>query len=267
MEHREQGQDLPPIRIGAHTFHSRLFVGTGKYQTLDVMKRALQASGTDLVTVALRRVNLNHPSEPTILDAIPRSCTVLPNTAGCYSAEDAIEVAHLARASGIGDLIKLEVIGDQNLLWPDPVGTLQATRQLVQEGFTVMVYTSPDPVLAAHLEQAGASAVMPLGSPIGSGQGVFDVQQIQRIRDRIAVPLVVDAGIGSPSDAALAMEAGADAVLVNTAIAGAQDPVAMAAAMRQAVWAGYWGRRAGRIPRIAQAQPSSPVQGVPRVGV
>lgn len=262
----ENRNDLPPIRIGSHTFYSRLFVGTGKYDTLEVMKQALEASGTELVTVALRRVNLNHPNEPTVLDAIPQGCTILPNTAGCYSAEEAVQIAHLARESGIGDLIKLEVIGDQNLLWPDPVGTLEATRQLVEEGFTVMVYTTPDPVLATHLERAGAAAVMPLGSPIGSGQGVLDGRQIQRIRSRISVPLVVDAGIGAPSDAALAMEAGADAVLVNTAIARAQDPVAMAAAMRQAVWAGYWGRMAGRIPRIEDAQPSSPIEGMPRVG-
>ncbi|MCY0879574.1 MAG: thiazole synthase [Firmicutes bacterium] len=256
---------IPPLSIGPYTFSSRLFVGTGKYATLEIMREALEASGTELVTVALRRVNLHSPNEPTILDAIPSGCTVLPNTAGCYTAEEAIQVAHLARAANIGTLIKLEVIGDQSLLWPDPVGTLKATEQLAREGFTVMVYTTPDPVLAKHLEEAGAQAVMPLGSPIGSGQGVLDVRQVERIRARVKVPVVVDAGIGSPADAALAMEAGADAVLVNTAIAMAKNPVLMAKAMRAAVVAGYWGRQAGRIPRRDEAAPSSPVEGMPHV--
>jgi thiazole synthase len=257
--------EMPQLKIGSYSFSSRLFVGTGKYANLEVMREALVASGTELVTVALRRVNLKDPSEPTILDAIPPGCTVLPNTAGCYTAEEAMQVAYLARAANIGTLIKLEVIGDQSLLWPDPVGTLKATEQLAREGFTVMVYTTPDPVLAKHLEEAGAQAIMPLGSPIGSGQGVLDVRQVERIRARVRVPVVVDAGIGSPADAALAMEAGADAVLVNTAIAQAKNPVLMARAMREAVIAGYWGREAGRIPRRDDAQPSSPVEGMPHV--
>ncbi len=257
--------DIPPLVIGPYQFQSRLFVGTGKYATLALMREALVASATDLVTVALRRVDLNHPDEPTILDAIPPGCTILPNTAGCYSAEEAIQVAHLARASGIGDLIKLEVIGDRDLLWPDPIGTLDATRQLVKEGFTVMVYTTPDPVLAIHLQEAGAHAIMPLGSPIGSGQGVLDVLQVGRIKARVQVPVVVDAGIGSPADAAMAMEAGADAVLINTAIAKANNPVDMARAMRAAIAAGYWGRQAGPMPRRGDANPSSPVLGMPHV--
>lgn len=257
--------DVPILAIGPYHFQSRLFVGTGKYATLDLMRKALVASATDLVTVALRRVNLKNPDESTILDAIPPECTILPNTAGCYSAEEAIQVAHLARASGIGDLIKLEVIGDRDLVWPDPIGTLEATIRLVKEGFTVMVYTTPDPILADHLQTAGAHAIMPLGSPIGSGQGVLDARQIARIKARVNVPVVVDAGIGSPADAAIAMEAGADAVLINTAIAKAGNPVEMARAMRAAVVAGYWGRQAGPMPRQEQADPSSPVAGMPQV--
>ncbi len=257
--------DMPALAIGPYRFQSRLFVGTGKYATWDLMRDALLASATDLVTVALRRVDLNHPDEPTILDAIPPGCTILPNTAGCYSAEEAIQVAHLARASGIGNLIKLEVIGDRDLLWPDPIGTLDATRRLVNEGFTVMVYTAPDPILADHLQAAGAHAIMPLGSPIGSGQGVLDARQIARIKARVKVPVVVDAGIGSPADAAMAMEAGADAVLINTAIAKASNPVEMARAMRAAVVAGYWGRQAGPMPRRDDASPSSPEAGMPHV--
>ncbi len=258
--------EIPILQIGSYRFRSRLFVGTGKYDTLDTMRQALEASGTHLVTVALRRVNLKKPDEPTILDAIPSACTVLPNTAGCYTVEEAIQVAHLARASGIGSLIKLEVLGDSDLLWPDPIGTLEATKHLVREGFTVMAYTSPDPILADHLQRAGVHAIMPLGSPIGSGQGILDVRQVSRIKSRVNVPVVVDAGIGSPADAAMAMEAGADAVLVNTAIALARDPVMMAHAMKSAVLAGYWGRQAGRIPKREDARASSPRSGMPHVG-
>lgn len=254
---------MDPIAIGPWTFRSRLFVGTGKYVNLEVMREALVASGTELVTVALRHVDLKRSDEPSILQAIPSSCKILPNTAGCFTAEEAIHMAHLARAAGLGDLIKLEVIGDPDLLWPDPIATLDATRQLSREGFVVMVYTSPDPVLARHLEREGAHAVMPLGSPIGSGQGVLDGRQVQRIKASISVPVVVDAGIGSPSDAAVAMESGADAVLINTAIAKARDPVGMARAMRHAVAAGYGGRAAGRIPKRDEAAASSPIKEVP----
>ncbi len=248
------------LQIGERTFGSRLFVGTGKYATWELMKEALAASGSELVTVAVRRVNIDRPDEPSLLNYIPEGATLLPNTAGCYTVEEAVTTARLARAAGLGALVKLEVIGDQELLWPDPLGTLQATEQLVREGFTVMVYTTPDPVLAVHLANAGAAAVMPLGSPIGSGQGVLDVDAVIKIRARVQVPVVVDAGIGSPADAALAMEHGADAVLVNTAIAAAADPVLMARAMKAAVEAGRMGYLAGRMPR-RDASPSSPSEG------
>lgn len=249
--------------VGDYTFQSRLFVGTGKYATWDLMKEAIAASGSELVTVAVRRVNIDNPDEPSLLQYIPEGVTLLPNTAGCYTADDAVLTARLARAAGLGNLVKLEVIGDQTLLWPDPIETLRATERLVADGFTVMVYTTPDPVLAVRLAAAGAAAVMPLGSPIGSGQGVLDVEAVVRIRERVDVPVVVDAGIGSPADAALAMEHGADAVLVNTAIAASAEPTLMARAMRMAVAAGRMGFLAGRMPRRG-ATASSPEAG--RVG-
>lgn len=249
--------------LGGKTFRSRLFVGTGKYTTWDVMQEALLASGSEMVTVAVRRVNIDRPDDPSLLNYIPKDFHLLPNTAGAYTADEAVTTARLAKAAGLGNFVKLEVIGDQELLWPDPIGTLNATERLVQEGFVVLVYTTPDPVLARHLERAGAAAVMPLGSPIGSGQGVLDVEAVRRIKERVTtVPVVVDAGIGSPSDAALAMEAGADAVLVNTAIAHAADPVAMARAMRMAVEAGRMGYLAGRMAKRGAADPSSPTVGV-----
>ena len=247
--------------VGDKTFRSRLIVGTGKYRTLSEMTAALAASGSELVTVAVRRVNLDRPDEASLLDAIPPGMTLLPNTAGATNADEAITLARLARAAGLGALVKLEVIGDADLLWPDPVETLDATRRLVDEGFTVMVYTSPDPVLARQLADAGAAAVMPLGSPIGSGQGVLDVGALVEVKARVPVPVVLDAGIGSASDACLAMDAGADAVLVNTAIAHARHPVTMAHAMRLAVEAGRAGYLAGRMPRRARAVASSPEDG------
>ncbi|MBX5466052.1 MAG: thiazole synthase [Firmicutes bacterium] len=250
------------MAVGSYRFGSRLFVGTGKYQSWETMQAAIEASGTELVTVALRRVNLDNPAEPSLLDFIPKSVQLLPNTAGCHTVEEALAVAELARASGIGDLIKLEVIGDDPLLWPDPIATVEATERLSDRGFTVMVYTSPDPVLAVRLERAGAAAVMPLGSPIGSGRGVLDTESVLRIKERVAVPVVVDAGIGGPADAALAMEIGADAVLINTAIAKARDPVAMARAMRLAVEAGRMGYLAGRMAPQPAAVPSSPTTGM-----
>lgn len=250
------------LRVGKYQFTSRLFVGTGKYASWEEMRDAIEASGTELVTVALRRVNLDNPAEPSLLDFIPKQVRILPNTAGCHTADEALQVAELARASGIGDLVKLEVIGDDPLLWPDPVDTLIATERLAAAGFTVMVYTSPDPVLAMHLEKAGAAAVMPLGSPIGSGRGVLDTEAVLRIKERVSVPVVVDAGIGGPADAALAMEIGADAVLINTAIAKAKHPVAMARAMRMAVEAGRMGFLAGRMAPQPVASPSSPVEGM-----
>jgi thiazole synthase len=254
--------DDAPLQIGPKRFQSRLFVGTGKYASLDIMKAAILQSESELVTVALRRVNLSNPNEPSLLDFIPPSVTILPNTAGCYTVEEAVMVAELAQAAHLGPLVKLEVIGDQQLLWPDPIATLKATEILVNKGFSVMVYTTDDPVLARQLEQAGASAVMPLGSPIGSGQGVLNVEAIERIKERVTrVPVVVDAGIGGPADAALAMEVGADAVLINTAIALARDPVQMAEAMKRAVQAGRLGYLAGRMPKRTHASPSSPEQG------
>lgn len=254
-----------PLMVGSYQFTSRLFVGTGKYATNTLMHDAIVASGTELVTVALRRVNLTNPAEPSLLDFLPSSIRILPNTAGCYTVEEAVQVAELAQAAGIGTLVKLEIIGDQPLLWPDPIATLKATEILASKGFTVMVYTTPDPVLAMHLENAGAAAVMPLGSPIGSGQGVLDVQAIEAIKERVkTVPVVVDAGIGGPADAALAMEHGADAVLINTAIAKAQNPVAMAEAMKWAVISGRLGFLAGKMPKMGRAVASSPNEG--RVG-
>ena len=254
--------DTGPWSVGGQAFRSRLIVGTGKYATWDGMRDAIQASGTELVTVAVRRVNIDQPDEPSLLEYVPKGVTLLPNTAGAYTAEEAVLTARLARAAGLGSLVKLEVIGDAELLWPDPVATYEATRQLVDEGFTVMVYTTPDPVLARRLAEAGAAAVMPLGSPIGSGQGVLDVSAVALIKERVDVPVVVDAGIGSPADAALAIEAGADAVLINTAIAQAQHPVQMARAMRLAVDAAFLGRAAGRMARRDRAVASSPNTGV-----
>lgn len=250
------------LQVGSYTFHSRLIVGTGKYASNEIMREAIGESGTELVTVALRRVNLNNPGEPSLLDFIPDNVRILPNTAGCHTTEEALNVARLAKAVGIGTLVKLEIIGDQDLLWPDPVATLEATKILVQEGFTVMVYTTPDPVLAKYLDQAGAHAIMPLGSPIGSGQGVLDVEAIQRFKHRVSVPVIVDAGIGSPQDASLAMETGADGVLINTAIAHAKDPSLMARAMKLAVEAGRLGFEAGRMPKRQQAEASSPTAGM-----
>ncbi len=249
-------------RVGGQVLGSRLIVGTGKYATWDVMRDAILASGAQLVTVAVRRVNIDRPDEPSLLQYIPEGVTLLPNTAGAYTAEEAVLTARLARAAGLGSLVKLEVIGDPDLLWPDPVATYEATRQLVDEGFTVMVYTTPDPVLARRLAEAGAAAIMPLGSPIGSGQGVLDASAVAFIKERVSVPVVVDAGIGSPGDAVLAVEAGADAVLINTAIAQAANPIQMAQAMRLGVEAAFLGRAAGRMPRRERAAASSPTLGV-----
>lgn len=254
-----QQDDL--LKIGDRTPRSRLFVGTGKYATFDLMAQALEASGCEVVTVALRRVNFNAPKgEKTMLDYIdPDRYTILPNTAGCYCKEDAIKVAHVARELGIGDWVKLEVLGDKKTLLPDPVETLEATGILVKEGFTVLAYTSDDPVLAKRLEDAGATSVMPLGSPIGSGQGILNRTNIRLILENASVPIIVDAGVGTASDVAIAMELGADGVLLNTGIAGAKDPVKMAHAMRQAIEAGRQAYLAGRIPKKLYATASSPL--------
>lgn len=248
--------------IAGRTFRSRLMVGTGKYPDFEVMREALARSGAEVVTVAVRRVDLSGRG-PNLLDHIDRSrYFLLPNTAGCHTVEDAVRVARLAREAGLGDWVKLEVIGDERTLLPDPVATLEAARLLLEEGFVVLPYTSDDHVVARRLWELGCATVMPFGSPIGSGQGVLDVRRIRRIRETVPVPVVVDAGLGAPSDAALAMEIGADAVLVNTAIACAGRPPLMAEAFRLAVEAGRAGFLAGRIPRREEASPSSPLEGV-----
>jgi thiazole synthase len=251
--------------IAGVELRSRLFVGTGKYVTDEAMIAALDASGCELVTVALRRLDLDDPKKKTILDVVDWTrYRILPNTAGCRTADEAIRIARLARTMGLSDWVKLEVIPDPRYLFPDPEETLKAARVLVAEGFKVLPYINADPVLAKKLEELGTVTVMPLGSPIGSGQGLQTLEQIRIIIEEARVPVVVDAGIGAPSDAALAMELGADAVLVNTAIALAQDPALMAEAIRGGVDAGRKAYMAGRIPRRAQASPSSPAEGVSR---
>ncbi|GFN22593.1 thiazole synthase [Thermanaeromonas sp. C210] len=248
--------------IAGREFNSRLMVGTGKYSSMEVMQKAIEASGAEIVTVAVRRLNLGS-NEPSILDYLDlKKITLLPNTAGAYTVDEAVRLARLAREAGLSDMIKLEVIGDEETLLPDPVATIEATRILVQEGFIVLPYTTQDPVVARRLVEAGAATVMPLGSPIGSGQGLPNFEHIKLIIDRVNVPVIVDAGIGAPSDAALAMEIGADACLINTAIAQARDPVLMAEAMKQAVEAGRKGFLAGRIPKRPYASPSSPTEGM-----
>jgi len=242
---------------------SRLFLGTGKYRSDEEMLGALEASGCELVTVALRRLDLDQPDKKTILDVIDwQRYRILPNTAGCQTAEEAIRIARLARSMGLSDWVKLEVIPDPRYLLPDPIETLKAAESLVGEGFTVLPYINADPILARRLEQVGCATVMPLGSPIGSGQGLVTQRQIELIIEHAGVPVVVDAGIGAPSDAALAMELGADAVLVNTAIALAEDPALMAEGIRQGVEGGRKGYLAGRIPRLPYASASSPTSGV-----
>jgi thiazole synthase len=256
----------PPMdtfAIAGKTFSSRLFVGTGKYSTPSVMMKAHEASGSEVVTVAVRRVNISDRSKESLLDYIDTSkYFLLPNTAGCYTADDAVRTARLGREAGLSDWVKLEVIGDEKTLFPDNEALLQATRTLVRDGFIVLPYTSDDPVVCRKLEDAGAAAVMPLGAPIGSGLGIQNVNNIRIIREASRVPVIVDAGVGTASDAALAMELGADGVLMNTAIAGAQDPVAMAEAMKLAVRAGRLAYLAGRIPRKMYATASSPVEGL-----
>jgi thiazole synthase len=248
--------------IADKTFHSRLIVGTGKYPSHTIMAEAHRAAGAEMVTVAVRRVNLTDRSKGSLLDYIDRQrIFILPNTAGCYTADEAIRTARLAREVGLSNWIKLEVIGDERTLFPDNIALLEATRVLVREGFVVLPYTNDDPVVCRLLEEAGAAAVMPLGAPIGSGLGIQNTNNIRIIREQARVPLIVDAGVGTASDATIAMELGADGVLMNTAIALAADPVAMARAMKLAVEAGRLAYRAGRIPRRAYASASSPVDG------
>ena len=251
------------LKFGNYKFKSRLIVGTGKYSSFEVMVKAHLASGADLVTVAIARVNLDHPGEKTLLDYIDRNrFTILPNTAGAYTAEDAIRIARLGRAAGIGDLVKLEVIGDPKTLLPDVVALLEATKILVKEGFVVMPYTNDDPIVARKLEDSGAACVMPLAAPIGSGRGIQNRLNIKFIQEAVSVPVIVDAGVGTASDASICMELGADGVLMNTAIAGAKDPVLMAEAMKEAVISGRKAFLAGRIPIKEYASASSPQEGL-----
>ena len=258
MTSRHPSADTPFV-VGDREFGSRLIVGTGKYPDNDTMVRAIHASGTQMVTVAVRRVNLDRSREEGILHHLdPQEFFLLANTAGCYTAEDAIRYARLARAAGFNEWLKLEVIGDQATLLPDTQATLEAARVLVREGFKVMAYTNEDLIAALRLEDAGCVAVMPLASPIGSGLGLLNPYHVRTIKERCDVPIVVDAGVGTASDACLTMEQGVDGVLMNTAIAAARDPVRMAAAMRDAVIAGRIAYLAGRMPTREVAVPSSP---------
>lgn len=244
-------------------FKSRLWVGTGKYKDFEETARAIEASGADVVTVAVRRVNIIDRKSENLLDFIdPKKYKILPNTAGCYTVEDALRYSRLAREAGVSDLIKLEVIGDEKTLFPDVCGLLQATEILAKEGFIVLPYTNDDPIMARKLIDAGAAAVMPLAAPIGSGLGIRNPYNIKIILETVDAPLIVDAGVGTASDVALAMELGCDAVLLNTAIAGAKDPIAMAEAMKHGVIAGRLAYKAGRIPRRLYASASSPIEGM-----
>jgi len=256
---------MEPLVIAGRSFSSRLIVGTGKYKDGPETKAAVEASGAEMVTVAVRRVNLDRTKE-SLLDYLdPAKMFLLPNTAGCYTAEEAIRAARLGREVGLSDWVKIEVIGDLATLFPDIAATVEATKVLVKEGFTVLPYTSNDIVFAKRLIDVGAAAVMPLGAPIGTGLGLTDTYGLRLLRELVTeVPLIVDAGLGTASDAALAMEMGFDGVLLNTAIAGASDPVLMASAMKHAVIAGYQAKVAGRMPRKLYATASSPLDGVSR---
>lgn len=251
------------LMIGKFSLTSRLILGTGKYSTMETMAAALAASGTQMVTVAVGRVNLLNRTEKNILDFIDTNqYVILPNTAGAYTAEDAIRIARLAREAGIGDLVKLEVLGDAKTLLPDTVALLEATQVLVKEGFTILPYTNDDPIMAKRLEDAGAACVMPLAAPIGSGRGIQNRLNLRFIKEAVSCPVIVDAGVGTASDAAICMELGADGVLMNTAVASAKDPVLMAEAMREAISAGRKAYRAGRMPVREYAAASSPQEGL-----
>src|SRR3954471_3270032 len=252
-----------PLVIAGRTFTSRLIVGTGKYSSFAVMAQAHDAAGAEMVTVAVRRVNISDRSKESLLDYIDtEKRAILPNTAACFTAEEAIRTARLGREAGLSNWVKVEVIGDERTLFPDNEALLEATRVLVREGFVVLPYTNDDPVVCRKLEEAGAAAVMPLGPPIGSGLGIQNPNNIRIIKAQARVPVIVDAGVGTASDAAIAMELGADGVLMNTAIALAEDPVAMAIAMKLAVEAGRLAFRAGRIPMRTYAPQSCPVAGL-----
>ena len=254
---------MPAYQLGTHGFDSRLIIGTGKYSSFEQNLACAVASGAEMVTVAVRRVNIGDRSKESLLDYIDTSRRfILPNTAGCYTADEAIRTARLAREAGLSNWVKLEVIGDEKTLFPDNEALLEATRVLVKEDFVVLPYVIDDPVLCRKLEDAGAAAVMPLGAPIGSGLGIQNANNLRIIKEQARVPVIVDAGVGTASDATVAMELGADAVLMNTAIAGAADPVGMAHAMRLAVEAGRVAFGAGRIPRKMYATASSPIEGL-----
>lgn len=249
--------------VAGRTFNSRLIIGTGKYKDYAENAAALEASGADMVTVAVRRVNISDPNQPMLVDFIdPKKVTYLPNTAGCFTGEDAVRTLRLAREAGGWGLVKLEVLSDPKHLYPDMEETLRAAKMLISEGFEVMVYCSDDPVFARKLEDMGCCAIMPLGAPIGSGLGIQNPVNIRLIVEQTKVPVIVDAGVGTASDAAVAMELGCDGVLMNTAIAGAKDPVLMARAMKHAVMAGRDAYLAGRMPRKMYADPSSPLGGL-----
>src|SRR5687767_13449318 len=265
MNRAEAPSPADPLVIAGKTYRSRLLTGTGKFKDLDETRLATEAAGAEIVTVAIRRTNIGqNPGEPNLLDVLPPDrYTLLPNTAGCYTAEDAVRTCRLARELLDGHtLVKLEVLGDQRTLFPDVIGTLKAAEQLVADGFQVMVYTSDDPILAKRLEEIGCVAVMPLAAPIGSGLGIQNKYNLLEIVENAKVPVLVDAGVGTASDAAIAMELGCDGVLMNTAIAGARDPIMMARAMRKAIEAGREAFLAGRMPKKHySASPSSPAEG------
>ncbi len=251
------------LKIGNKEFSSRLLVGTGKYSSFVIMKQALEASGAEIVTVAVRRLNLEDRNKENLLDFIDtKKYTILPNTAGCYTEEEALRIARLGRAAGLSDMVKLEVIGDEKTLLPDTMALLSATKKLVKEGFLVMPYTNDDPIMAKKLVEAGAVCVMPLAAPIGSGQGILNSLNIKLILETVKVPVIVDAGVGTASDACIAMELGVDGVLMNTAIAGAKDALSMARAMKLAVEAGRLAYLSGRIPKKIYASASSPVENI-----
>ncbi|MGD7024187.1 thiazole synthase [Rossellomorea vietnamensis] len=251
------------LKIGSYEFSSRLLLGTGKYPDFDIQKKAVDVSGTEVLTFSVRRMNIFEKEQPDFLEKLDvKKYTLLPNTAGAKTAEEAVRTARLARASGLCDMIKVEVIGDFQTLLPDPIETLKASEQLLDEGFTVLPYTSDDVLLAKRLQEMGVHAIMPGASPIGSGQGIINPLNLSFIIEQAAVPVIVDAGIGSPADAAYAMELGADGVLLNTAVSAAKDPVKMARAMKLAIEAGRLGYEAGRIPKKRYASASSPLEGM-----
>ena len=259
MEYKDE-----PLRLGDKEFRSRLIVGSSKYPDPETMQKAWEASGAEIITVAIRRMNL--ATGGSLLDYIDlKRYTLLPNTAACYTSEEAIKTAVIAREMGLSDMIKLEVIGDEKTLFPDTAALVEATKTLVKEGFIVLPYTNDDPIVATKLEDAGAAAVMPLGAPIGSGLGIRNPYNIRIILERVRVPVVVDAGVGTASDATIAMELGCHGVLMNTGIAGAKDPVTMATAMRHAVEAGRRAYVAGRIPKKLYASASTPLEGMPEL--